>query len=91
MHAPRLLAYTFTSLNPSVLNCVVVGPDNHLQFQIATNTSITILRGKDGKTVGLVEWRPDGSQVEIIHAVRKQPAGAFLRLAGDRQCVMFPA
>ncbi|KAF9038265.1 hypothetical protein BDZ89DRAFT_945854 [Hymenopellis radicata] len=83
-----LLAFTFTSLNPSVLNCVVLGPNNHPQFQITTNTSMpgyTILRGKEGKNIGLIEWRPDGSQVEVLHVVRKQPAGSFLRLSGDHK------
>ncbi len=86
-NAPRLHTFSFTALNPSITNCVVLGPNNDPQFYVITDSNLpgyTVLKAANGQKFGLIEWKSGGSQVEIRGAVPKQAASTFLTLSPDR-------
>ncbi|KAG7086560.1 hypothetical protein E1B28_002508 [Marasmius oreades] len=80
-----MLTYTFTSFNPSILNCTILGPGNTPSFNVFTDPAMpgyTIFKTPDGKSFGLLEWS-QASKVEIRGAVAKQLASQFLRRSTD--------
>ncbi|KAK0454623.1 hypothetical protein EV421DRAFT_1896532 [Armillaria borealis] len=86
--APRLHTFYFTTLNPSITNCVVLGPNNDPQFHVTTDSNLpgyTVLKAANGQKFGLIEWKSGGSQVEIRGAVPKQAASTFLSLSHDQR------
>ncbi|THV04750.1 hypothetical protein K435DRAFT_648774 [Dendrothele bispora CBS 962.96] len=81
------LALNFTSMNPNILNCTVVGPNNQPYYYVVTDSSLpgyTVFKSNDNKSVALVEWKRQ-CQIEIRDIVCKQPASSFLSLSPDRQ------
>ncbi|KAE9396702.1 hypothetical protein BT96DRAFT_921966 [Gymnopus androsaceus JB14] len=82
------MTFYFTSLNTTILNCTLTGPNGQPHFYIATDSSLpgyTVFRTPDGRNVALVEWNPHGAQVEIRGALQKQLASQFIRLSPDRR------
>ncbi|KAF8348546.1 hypothetical protein F5887DRAFT_1157016 [Amanita rubescens] len=54
------LKLEFTSFNPSVLNCTVLGTQGQVFYQVVTdphNPGYTVLKNASGKNVALVEWQ----------------------------------
>ncbi|KAG7449685.1 uncharacterized protein BT62DRAFT_1073117 [Guyanagaster necrorhizus] len=87
-NAPSLYAFYFTTLNPSIIDCTVIGPNNEPQFYVTTNSTMpgyTVLKAADGRSLGLIEWKNSSSQVEIRGAVPKQATNDFLRLSHDHR------
>ncbi|KAK0486160.1 hypothetical protein IW261DRAFT_783220 [Armillaria novae-zelandiae] len=87
-NAPRLHTFYFAALNPSIANCVVLGPNNDPQFYVTADSNLpgyTVLKTANGQKFGLIEWKSGGSQVEIRGAVPKQATSTFLSLSPDRR------
>ncbi|KAF5340866.1 hypothetical protein D9757_015136 [Collybiopsis confluens] len=86
---PSLHQFQFTSLNPDVLNCTVIGPQSKTYFRILDNTpsqDFTLFQNRDGKSVAVVEWRrAPGTVVEVRDIIRKQLVSAWLPLSADRK------
>ncbi|KAK7462779.1 hypothetical protein VKT23_007363 [Stygiomarasmius scandens] len=83
----KTLALYFSSMNPNILNCTIVGPNNEPYYYVVTDSSLpgyTVFKGNDNKSVALVEWKRQ-CHVEIRDIVHKQPASTFLSLSPDRQ------
>ncbi|KAF9265745.1 hypothetical protein L218DRAFT_985970 [Marasmius fiardii PR-910] len=83
-----ILTFTFTSFNPSILNCAIVEPgSNTPSFFVVTDPAMptyTLFKTPDGKSFGLLEWSQT-FKVEIRGIVAKQPASQFLRLSSDQR------
>ncbi|EEB94968.1 hypothetical protein MPER_06135 [Moniliophthora perniciosa FA553] len=79
---PGVHRFVFTSFNPDILNCTVIGPNTQPHYYIATDSRFTVLKRTDGKAFGVIEWQSHPI-VEIKDLVRKQFSSGFLRLASD--------
>lgn len=80
--------FYFTSLNTTILNCTLTGPNGQPHLYIVTDSSLpgyTVFKTADGRNVALVEWSQRRAQVEIRGALQKQPASQFIRLSPDRR------
>ena len=85
--------FTFTSLNPSITNYNILGPNNLSQFLVFTDPALpayTLLKSsRDGRNLGLIEWKSSGhTEVELRHIVPKQRANQFLRVSSDNRWVL---
>ncbi|KAK0210038.1 hypothetical protein DFS33DRAFT_1251577 [Desarmillaria ectypa] len=88
---PGITTFHFACLNPSIINSVVFGPDNCPKFHVITEPSMpgyTILKAVDGGNIGMIQWKPDDSQVEIRGVMRKRAARDFLFSYHHRYRVM---
>ena len=86
-----LVKFIFTSFNPTILNCTVLGPNNRPYFFVVTDASMlgyTIWKNAGNKNIALVEWQ-NSPLVEARGILPKQQASGWLRLAADRRCVSF--
>lgn len=84
-----LITFTFTSLNPTILNCTVLGPHNRPYFQVVTDASMagyTLFKDAESKNIALVEWQ-NTPLLEARGLLQKQKISNWLRLASDRRCV----
>ncbi|KAF5386483.1 hypothetical protein D9757_005897 [Collybiopsis confluens] len=82
--------FFFTSLNPTILDSTLIGPNGQPQLYIITDSSLpgyTIFKTVNERNVALVEWSQRHAQVEVRGVVPKQPASQFLRLSRDRRQV----
>lgn len=81
------LAFTFTSFNTTVLNCIVLGPNNTPQFQICTPSmpGYTVLNAKNGTRLAAVQWAHSGSNIEVPTLIPSQPIGSFLSRSSDQR------
>ncbi|KAH0826599.1 hypothetical protein J3R83DRAFT_4960 [Lanmaoa asiatica] len=82
-----LVTLRFTSLNPTILNCAIVGPNNQTYYRIVTDApgqAFTLLKAAAGHNIALVEWRSHPT-VEAQGVTAKQPVGQWLRLSSDRR------
>ncbi|KAH7923077.1 hypothetical protein BV22DRAFT_1016097 [Leucogyrophana mollusca] len=82
----ELITFKFTSFNPTILNCKVVGPHNETYFRVVTDASMpgyTILKNSQGSSIALVEWQSH-PHVEARGAVTKQPIKSWLKLSTQR-------
>ncbi|KZP26364.1 hypothetical protein FIBSPDRAFT_909295 [Athelia psychrophila] len=55
-----LVTFTFTSLNPTILNCTVLGPNNRANFSVSTNASMagyTVFKDAESRNIALIEWQ----------------------------------
>lgn len=89
---PGITTFHFACLNPSIINSVILGPDNCPKFHVVTEPSMpgyTILKAVDGGNIGMIQWKPDDSQVEIRGVMRKRAARDFLILSDDHRSVLF--
>ncbi|THV03706.1 hypothetical protein K435DRAFT_715368 [Dendrothele bispora CBS 962.96] len=86
--APTIHRFRFTSFNPDICNCTVVGPNSKTYFQIMNNTpttGFTLFQNRDGKSFGVIEWRQSpGTVVELRDVVKKQLVSSWLALSQDR-------
>ncbi|KAK0229227.1 hypothetical protein EDD85DRAFT_776367 [Armillaria nabsnona] len=85
---PGITTFHFACLNPSIINSVILGPDNCPKFHVVTEPSMpgyTILKAVDGGNIGMIQWKPDDSQVEIRGVMRKRAARDFLILSDDHR------
>ncbi|KIM86694.1 hypothetical protein PILCRDRAFT_64756 [Piloderma croceum F 1598] len=82
----ELITYTFTSFNPTILNCTVLGPHNRPYFQVVTDASMpgyTLWKDGERKNIALVEWQ-NTPLLEARGILTKQQITNWLRLAPDR-------
>jgi hypothetical protein len=82
----NLVTFRFTSFNPTILNCDVVGPNSFPYFRVVTDSSMrgyTVLQ-REGKNIALVEWQ-DHPQVEIRDKMSKKAVSRLLSLSPDRR------
>lgn len=87
-----LVTFTFTSFNPTILNCNVLGPHNRPYFSIVTHASTsmpgyTFVRDVGGKNIAVVEWSAS-PLLEMDGINFKQKIGNWLKLASDRGSVL---
>jgi hypothetical protein len=86
---PMIITFLFTSLDPTILDCKFVGPDNRTYFVISTSPNIgasTVIHDYRGKQVAAVEW--DQQPIVQVHdVVRKQAASRWIKLAPDQRYV----
>ncbi|EGO03861.1 hypothetical protein SERLA73DRAFT_175544 [Serpula lacrymans var. lacrymans S7.3] len=82
-----LITFRFSSFNPTILNCQVMGPRSQPVFYVITDSSLpgyTQLKDAAGANVALVEWQSH-PLVEARGAVAKQPIRNWLRLSSDQR------
>ncbi|EED85686.1 predicted protein [Postia placenta Mad-698-R] len=56
--------YKLTNFNTTVLNCTVVGPQNHVVYRVVTNSgapSSTMWKDNESRNVGMVTWQPNAT------------------------------
>ncbi|KAJ7261158.1 hypothetical protein C8J57DRAFT_1635830 [Mycena rebaudengoi] len=83
--ASNSLKFYFTALNPTILNCTVVGRNTFPYFGITTDSSMpgyTSFRNTDGKIIALIEWK-ESPLVEVRNVFSKQPVNTWLSLSSD--------
>jgi hypothetical protein len=86
--APTIHRFQFTSFNPDICTCTVLGPNAKPYFQVMNNTpttGFTLFQNRDGQSFGVVEWRRSpGSVVELRDIVKKQLVASWLALSQDK-------
>ncbi|KZP26365.1 hypothetical protein FIBSPDRAFT_678942, partial [Athelia psychrophila] len=81
-----LATFTFTALNPTILNCTVLGPNNRVYFSVSTDASMagyTVLQDANSRNIALIEWQST-PLLEARGLLQKQPINNWLRLGSDR-------
>ncbi|KAL0947815.1 hypothetical protein HGRIS_013886 [Hohenbuehelia grisea] len=83
-----MIPFRFVSMNPDLLNCTVIGPDNSVHFRIVTDNprpGFTVVHSAQGQgqAVAVVEWKSHPI-VEIRDTVPKQYMGQWLALSGQQ-------
>lgn len=90
--ASNLVTFYFTSFNPHVLNCTVLGPHSQPYFQVVTDVTMpgyTVIKNVKGSSVALIEWQAH-PLIEIRGVLSKQNVGRWLRLSSDRRLSRLP-
>ncbi|KAJ7584953.1 hypothetical protein C8J56DRAFT_788723 [Mycena floridula] len=78
------LTFTFTSFNPDILTCTVLGPNNQPFFYINSNQGTTLFQtAADGQTVAFVEWQ-QLPVLEIRGIVSRTTAQQWIGLSQNR-------
>ncbi|GLB35692.1 hypothetical protein LshimejAT787_0212570 [Lyophyllum shimeji] len=83
---PNILTFLFVSLNPTILNCTVVGPHAQKYFDVTTNSpnvGASTIFLKAGRPFAVVEWHNQPT-VEIYGVAPRQAAARWLELSHDR-------
>lgn len=79
-------SFFFTSYNPNIFNCTIVGPKAQPAYQIVTDNNMpgyTVLKNAQGQNVSLIEWQTHPA-IEIRGMVSKQHIKNWLRLSQTR-------
>ncbi|KAJ7635097.1 hypothetical protein FB45DRAFT_743407 [Roridomyces roridus] len=86
-----LTTFTMTSLDPTVLNCVVVGPQGRVQYRVSTDDTLpgyTVIKRlpppREARSIALIEWHPRHPRVEVRGSVPKQDVRDWLRMSRDQ-------
>ncbi|KAF9010118.1 hypothetical protein BDQ17DRAFT_1235143 [Cyathus striatus] len=82
----NLLTFYFTSFNPDLLNCAVVGPQGQPYYRVVTDNHMpgyTVIKNAEGKSISLIEWQSHPF-IEIRGTLAKQNVRNWLRLSHDR-------
>ncbi|KAF8635460.1 hypothetical protein AX15_000436 [Amanita polypyramis BW_CC] len=77
---------TFTSYNPSILNCNIICSQGQIYYQVFTdphNPGYTVIRNASGKNVALIEWQ-SRPLIEIRGILSKHLVADWLKLSQDR-------
>ena len=80
-------SFFFTSYNPNIFNCTIVGPKAQPAYQIVTDNSMpgySVVKNVQGHNVSLVEWQAHPA-VEIRGMVSKQHVKDWLRLSQTQE------
>ncbi|KAJ7486899.1 hypothetical protein FB451DRAFT_1026040 [Mycena latifolia] len=83
--ASNLVTFYFTALNPTILNCTVIGRNTHPYFSISTDPSMpgyTSVKNLDGKIIALIEWK-DRPLAEVRNVFSKRRVSDWLSLSPD--------
>ncbi|TFK35936.1 hypothetical protein BDQ12DRAFT_668107 [Crucibulum laeve] len=86
---PNFVTFYFTSFNPDITNCVVIGPARkYTDILTATNPESTIectlFQDSDGRISSMIEWIGRHPYVEVKDAVSREPVRDFIRLSADQ-------
>ncbi|KDR80189.1 hypothetical protein GALMADRAFT_62694 [Galerina marginata CBS 339.88] len=84
--ASAFTTFYFTSFNPNILNCTVVGPQAQVYYRIVTDNHMpgyTVLKNAEGKNVSLIEWQTH-PMIEIRGLLTKQHVRTWLGLTSDK-------
>ncbi|PPQ72693.1 hypothetical protein CVT26_002910 [Gymnopilus dilepis] len=79
-------SFYFTSFNPDVMNCTVVGPQAQQLYRVVTDKNMpgyTQIKKADGSNMSLIEWKSH-PLVEIRGLLAKQSVGTWLGLSADQ-------
>ncbi|KAJ7648717.1 hypothetical protein DFH06DRAFT_997054 [Mycena polygramma] len=83
---PTFFSFRFTSFNPSILNCTVIGPQSRPYFRILTDTpmpGVTVFQNSNGSNIALIEWMRH-PEVELRNIVARQRVSGMLSLSQDQ-------
>ncbi|KAJ7331358.1 hypothetical protein DFH08DRAFT_708274 [Mycena albidolilacea] len=83
---PTFFSFRFTSLNPTVLNCTVIGPKSRPYFRITTDTpmpGVSVFQNSNGQNIALVQWHRH-PEVELRNIVARQRVSGMLSLSPDQ-------
>jgi hypothetical protein len=81
------ITFTFTSFNPTILNCTILGPHNRPYFSVSTDASMlgyTVLKDVKSANVALVEWQ-NAPLLEVRGILSKRKITDWLKLASDQR------
>ncbi|KAJ7512978.1 hypothetical protein B0H11DRAFT_1843415 [Mycena galericulata] len=93
--SPPLTVFYLTALNPTVLNCAVLGPPGaRMRYMVSTDGALpgyTVIKSAPAaadreqkmKSVALIEWQKH-PRVEVRGAVPKQEVREWLRISRDQ-------
>ncbi|KAF8181651.1 hypothetical protein K438DRAFT_1601495 [Mycena galopus ATCC 62051] len=83
---PTFFSFRFTSSNPSILNCNVIGPKSRPYFRITTDTpmpGVSVFQNSNGQNIALVQWHRH-PEVELRNIVERQRVSDMLSLSRDQ-------
>ncbi|KAJ6511635.1 hypothetical protein DFH09DRAFT_941973 [Mycena vulgaris] len=83
---PTFFSFRFTSFNPTILNCTIIGPQSRPYFRIVTDAPIpgvSTFQNSNGQNVALVQWHRH-PEVEIRNIVSRQRTSEMLSLSPDQ-------
>jgi hypothetical protein len=77
--------FHFTSFNPTILDSVVIGPNNQPCYFVSTDPSgFTVIQDRHGMNVSFIEWQTHPI-VEIQDRLARQTVENWLRISRDQQ------
>jgi hypothetical protein len=85
----NMVNFFFTSFNPNILNCTIVGAQNRPYYTIVTDGQMagyTVIKNSSGHKVSLIEWQ-SRPMVEIREVLSKQYIRSWLALNSDKRFV----
>ncbi|KAJ7698063.1 hypothetical protein B0H17DRAFT_927786 [Mycena rosella] len=76
---------THTSFSPTIMNCIVVGPQSRPYFRIedAPILGVSVFQNSNGQNIALVQWHQH-PEVEIRNIVTRQRTSEMLSLSPDQ-------
>ncbi|KAF8217202.1 hypothetical protein K438DRAFT_1559278 [Mycena galopus ATCC 62051] len=83
---PTFFSFRFTSFNPSILNCNVIGPKSRPYFRITTDNpvpGVSVFQNSNGQNIALVQWHRH-PEVELRNIVDRQRVSEMLSLSPDQ-------
>ncbi|KAJ7500031.1 hypothetical protein FB451DRAFT_1335034 [Mycena latifolia] len=83
---PQFIVFTFSPLDGTILNSLVIGPRSQTYFRVttdSTSTGFSVIQNPKLESVTLVEWRTHPI-VEIRDIVSKCSTSQWLALSPDR-------
>lgn len=83
---PNFLRFTFSPLDGTILNALVMGPQSRTYFRISTDSTssgFSVVQNSKLESVALVEWRSHPI-VEIQNIVSKRSSSQWLELSPDK-------
>ncbi|KAF7323974.1 hypothetical protein MKEN_00619100 [Mycena kentingensis (nom. inval.)] len=85
---PTFFAFRFTSFSPTILNCIVVGPQPEARpyYRVLTDApmpGVSVFQNTSGTNVALVQWHRH-PEVEIRGSVSRKRTSEMLALTQDR-------
>ncbi|KAJ7669662.1 hypothetical protein B0H17DRAFT_1162233 [Mycena rosella] len=83
---PTFFPFSFTSFNPIILNCTVIGPQSRPYFKIVTDAptpGVSVFQNSNGQNIALVQWHRH-PEVEIRGKIARQRTSEMLSLSSDQ-------
>lgn len=85
---PDVTTFQFTSFDPTILNCIVIGPRSR-RYSVITASNVnthTFFYDQNGRNFAAIEWAPFSS-IEIYSIVPKQKISDWIKLSASQRCV----
>lgn len=79
--------FIFTSFNPNIFNCIILGPQSRPYLRVVTNVSTSshsLFQDPEGNTVASIEWH-EHPMTQIGGTVIRQNVSQWLRLSRDQR------